>query len=66
MDRRFKKVVSSVVQGSRRRENAENHSIPVVDGQAEEAMNFYVSIFKNSKVVKVTVVAPEVPDRKGA
>jgi len=36
------------------------------DGQAEEAMNFYVSIFKNSKVVKVTVVAPEVPDRKEA
>src|SRR5258705_10555139 len=24
------------------------------DGKAEEAMNFYVSIFKNSKVVKVT------------
>lgn len=24
------------------------------DGQAEEAMNFYVSIFKNSKVVSVT------------
>jgi predicted 3-demethylubiquinone-9 3-methyltransferase (glyoxalase superfamily) len=24
------------------------------DGNAEEAMNFYVSIFKNSKVVKVT------------
>jgi len=23
------------------------------DGQAEEAMNFYVSIFKNSKVVAV-------------
>jgi predicted 3-demethylubiquinone-9 3-methyltransferase (glyoxalase superfamily) len=24
------------------------------DGKAEEAMNFYVSIFKNSKVVSVT------------
>ena len=23
------------------------------DGQAEEAMNFYISIFKNSKVVTV-------------
>jgi predicted 3-demethylubiquinone-9 3-methyltransferase (glyoxalase superfamily) len=24
------------------------------DGQAEEAMNFYVSIFKNSKIVSVS------------
>ncbi len=24
------------------------------DGKAEEAMNFYVSVFKNSKIVRVT------------
>ena len=24
------------------------------DGKAEEAMNFYISIFKNSKIVSVT------------
>ena len=24
------------------------------DGKAEEAMNFYVSIFKNSKILRVT------------
>ena len=27
------------------------------DNQAEEAMNFYVSIFKNSKIVKVTCLS---------
>jgi predicted 3-demethylubiquinone-9 3-methyltransferase (glyoxalase superfamily) len=33
---------------------AKSHAVPVVDGKAEEAMNFYVSVFKNSKVGRVT------------
>ena len=35
------------------------------DGQAEEAMNFYVSIFKNSKVVSVTRYGEGGPGPKG-
>src|SRR6266851_9594316 len=35
------------------------------DNQAEEAMNFYVSIFKNSKVVKVTRYGEDGPGPKG-
>jgi predicted 3-demethylubiquinone-9 3-methyltransferase (glyoxalase superfamily) len=35
------------------------------DNQAEEAMNFYVSIFKNSKVVKVTRYGEAGPGPKG-
>jgi predicted 3-demethylubiquinone-9 3-methyltransferase (glyoxalase superfamily) len=35
------------------------------DGKAEEAMNFYVSIFKNSKVVRVTPYGAEGPGPKG-
>ncbi len=35
------------------------------DGQAEEAMNFYVSLFKNSKVVKVTRYGEAGPGPKG-
>ena len=35
------------------------------DGQAEEAMNFYVSIFKNSKVVSVTRYGEAGPGKKG-
>jgi predicted 3-demethylubiquinone-9 3-methyltransferase (glyoxalase superfamily) len=35
------------------------------DGKAEEAMNFYVSIFKNSKVVRVTRYGAEGPGPKG-
>src|SRR5712692_8504650 len=35
------------------------------DNQAEEAMNFYVSIFKNSKVVKVTRYGGAGPGPKG-
>jgi len=31
------------------------------DGKAEEAMNFYVSIFKNSKVVSVNRAGPKGP-----
>ena len=31
------------------------------DGNAEEAMNFYVSIFKNSKVVRVSRAGPTGP-----
>jgi len=35
------------------------------DGKAEEAMNFYVSIFKNSKVVRVTRYRDGGPGPKG-
>lgn len=35
------------------------------DGKAEEAMNFYVSIFKNSKVLSVTRYGPAGPGPKG-
>jgi len=35
------------------------------DGKAEEAMNFYVSVFKNSKIVRVKRLG-EVPGTKGA
>ena len=36
------------------------------DGKAEEAMNFYVSIFKNSKVVRVTRCGEGGPGPKGS
>jgi predicted 3-demethylubiquinone-9 3-methyltransferase (glyoxalase superfamily) len=35
------------------------------DDQAEEAMNFYVSLFKNSKVVSITRYGDEGPGPKG-
>lgn len=35
------------------------------DGKAEEAMNFYVSIFKNSKVVSITRYGEAGPGLKG-
>src|ERR1700704_4009542 len=35
------------------------------DGKAEEAMNFYVSVFKNSKVVNVTRYGEAGPGPKG-
>ena len=36
------------------------------DGTAEEAMNFYVSIFKNSKIVSVTRYGEAGPGPKGS
>jgi len=36
------------------------------DHQAEEAMNFYVSIFKNSKVIGVTRYGEGAPGHKGS
>ena len=36
------------------------------NGNAEEAMNFYVSIFKNSKVLRVNRYGEEGPGPKGA
>jgi hypothetical protein len=36
------------------------------DGKAEEAMNFYLSIFKNSKVGRVTRYGEAGPGPKGA
>ncbi len=35
------------------------------DGQAEEAMNFYVSVFKNSKITRVTRCGEGGPGPKG-
>jgi predicted 3-demethylubiquinone-9 3-methyltransferase (glyoxalase superfamily) len=35
------------------------------NGQAEEAMNFYVSIFKNSKIVRITRSGEAGPGKKG-
>jgi predicted 3-demethylubiquinone-9 3-methyltransferase (glyoxalase superfamily) len=35
------------------------------DGQAEEAMNFYVSIFRNSKIVSITRFGDAGPGKKG-
>jgi predicted 3-demethylubiquinone-9 3-methyltransferase (glyoxalase superfamily) len=35
------------------------------DGQAEEAMNFYVSVFKNSRIVSLTRYGEEGPGTKG-
>jgi predicted 3-demethylubiquinone-9 3-methyltransferase (glyoxalase superfamily) len=37
-----------------------------VDDKAEEAMDFYVSIFKNSKVVNITHYGDEGPGPRGA
>jgi predicted 3-demethylubiquinone-9 3-methyltransferase (glyoxalase superfamily) len=36
------------------------------DGKAEEAMNFYVSIFKNSKIMSVTRCGDKGPGPKGS
>jgi predicted 3-demethylubiquinone-9 3-methyltransferase (glyoxalase superfamily) len=35
------------------------------DGKAEEAMNFYISLFKGSKVLSITRYGEEVPAMKG-
>jgi predicted 3-demethylubiquinone-9 3-methyltransferase (glyoxalase superfamily) len=35
------------------------------DGNAEEAVNFYVSLFKNSRVVSITRYSDDFPDMKG-
>jgi len=35
------------------------------DGKAEEAMNFYISVFKNSKIVSVTRYGEAGPGPKG-
>jgi predicted 3-demethylubiquinone-9 3-methyltransferase (glyoxalase superfamily) len=35
------------------------------DNQAEEAANFYVSVFKNSRIKQITHYADEPPGRKG-
>lgn len=36
------------------------------DGQAEEAMNFYISIFKNSKIIGVSRCGEKGPGPKGS
>jgi Uncharacterized protein conserved in bacteria len=36
-----------------------------VDGKAEEATNFYISLFKNSKIVGITRYGDEMPHMKG-
>jgi predicted 3-demethylubiquinone-9 3-methyltransferase (glyoxalase superfamily) len=35
------------------------------DGQAEEAMNLYVGVFKNSRIVSITRYGDDVPGMKG-
>lgn len=35
------------------------------DGKAEEAANFYTSLFKKSKIVSITRYGDEMPDMKG-
>lgn len=35
------------------------------EGNAEEAMNFYISVFENSKVLSVTRYEPETPGAEG-
>lgn len=35
------------------------------DGKAEEAVNFYTSIFKNSKIESITRYGNEIPGMKG-
>ena len=35
------------------------------DGKVEEAVNFYTSVFKNSKVVNISRLPGEVPGRDG-
>jgi len=42
------------------------HAYLPIDGKAEEAMNFYVSIFKNSKVVSVSRYGDAGPGPKGS
>src|SRR5437667_2801541 len=54
----------------RQKVNQENHMQKITpflwfDGNAEEAMNFYVSIFKNSKVLRVTRYGEAEPGPKG-
>ncbi|MHA6481519.1 VOC family protein [Paenibacillus sp. strain BS8-2] len=36
------------------------------DGQAEEAMNFYVSLFEDSEVVSIAKYGPEGPGKEGS
>ncbi len=46
--------------------DAKDHAVFLwFDGKAEEAMNFYVSIFKNSKVVSVSRYGDAGPGPKG-
>ncbi|WP_214627162.1 VOC family protein [Paenibacillus agaridevorans] len=36
------------------------------EGQAEEAMNFYISLFEDSEVLSMTKYGPEGPGREGS
>jgi predicted 3-demethylubiquinone-9 3-methyltransferase (glyoxalase superfamily) len=36
------------------------------EGKAEEAMNFYVSLFRNSRVIDITRYGPEGPGAEGS
>jgi predicted 3-demethylubiquinone-9 3-methyltransferase (glyoxalase superfamily) len=48
-----------------RRRHAKNHPFLWLDDKAEEAMNFYVSTFKNSRVVTVVRYGDAGPGPKG-
>ncbi|MCR2807237.1 VOC family protein [Paenibacillus soyae] len=41
------------------------HTFLMFDGQAEEAMNFYVSLFPNSEVLTLAHYGPEGPGAEG-
>ncbi len=42
------------------------HTFLMFEGQAEEAMNFYVSLFPNSEVLNVAYYGPEGPGAEGS
>lgn len=42
------------------------NTLLMFDGQAEEAMNFYVSLFENSEVVHISKYGPEGPGKEGS
>lgn len=41
------------------------HTFLMFDGQAEEAMNFYVSLFEDSEVLSISRYGPEGPGEEG-
>ena len=58
-------IFETEIPGREGKRYAENHSVPIFDGKAEEAANFYTSIFKNSKVLNVARYGEAGPGPKG-
>lgn len=42
------------------------HTYLMFDGKAEEAMNFYLSLFEDSKVLSIARYGPEGPGKEGS